>query len=263
MHGVAHLCADQGFVTEVVVAGDKRVPLLALGRAPEHGSQADRAHLIEGLGRRFQRRVGIGSEGHWHGGVAPPLRRWQDDQPVLVHGQHGDARHHVLEPAVGLVPADAPAERFRQGEAVQGGRPGDECAQQRHFLGREVAPVVAALDRLAHVGAIRARQRVWLIDQGNHSAKSGGARPPLAAQALSHSCSQRCTSMSFSANVSTTEYISAVSCAPVSLSEPNDRRRPMTAQRSVRSAKLSRKLDYSGIVPGTGLSRAIECKNPE
>ena len=79
MHDVAHLCADQGFVAEVVVAGDKRVPLLALGRAPEHGLQPDRAHLIKGLGRRFQRRVGIGSEDHGHGGVAPPLRRWQDD----------------------------------------------------------------------------------------------------------------------------------------------------------------------------------------
>ena len=128
MHGVAHLYTDQGFVAEVVVTGDKRVPLLALGRAHEHGLQADRAHLIKGLRRRFQRRVGIGSEGHWHGGVASPLRRRKDDQPVLVHGQHCDARHHVLEPSSGLYQpmrwqnAFDKAKRFRVGNPAMSAR---------------------------------------------------------------------------------------------------------------------------------------------
>ena len=39
--------------------------------------------------------------------------------------------HHVLEPAIGLEPADAPAELLRQGVAVQRRRAGDQRAQQR------------------------------------------------------------------------------------------------------------------------------------
>ena len=39
-----------------------------------------------------------------------PLGRRQGDQAVLMHGQHGDLGHHVLEPSVRLEPADTPAE---------------------------------------------------------------------------------------------------------------------------------------------------------
>ena len=41
--GVAHLCADQSLVTEVVVAGDELVPPLALARVARNGPQAERA----------------------------------------------------------------------------------------------------------------------------------------------------------------------------------------------------------------------------
>ena len=50
-------------IAEVVVAGDVPVSLPALGRAAEHGEQPDRAHLIEGARRRFQRRFRVGPEG--------------------------------------------------------------------------------------------------------------------------------------------------------------------------------------------------------
>ena len=40
MDGVAHLRADQGLVAEVVVAGDERIPLFALRRAPTSAAPA-------------------------------------------------------------------------------------------------------------------------------------------------------------------------------------------------------------------------------
>ena len=45
---------------------------------------------------------------------------------------------NVLQAAVGLGPADAPAELPGQGMAVDRRQTGDQCAQQRHFPGREV-----------------------------------------------------------------------------------------------------------------------------
>ena len=65
-----------------------------------------------------------------------------------MHGQHGDPRHHVLEPAVGLEPADAPAE-LSSTVICAGQRlriDSDQRAQQRYFPGGEVAAVIAALD---------------------------------------------------------------------------------------------------------------------
>ena len=75
------------------------------------------------------------------------------------HGQHDDAGHHVLDPAVGLVLADAAAELLRQRVAVERQRVGDPRAQQRHLRRHEVAAVVAALDRNGHVGAVSSRRR--------------------------------------------------------------------------------------------------------
>ena len=66
-----------------------------------------------------------------------------------MHGQHGDPGHHVLEAAVGLEPADAPAELLRQHLAVQRRRPGDQRAQQRHFPGGEVAAVARTFHQRA------------------------------------------------------------------------------------------------------------------
>ena len=51
---------------------------------------------------------------------------------------------------------------------------GDERAQQRHLLGGEVAPVVAALDLAGHRGAARARLRASLIDHGSHGDRLSG-----------------------------------------------------------------------------------------
>ena len=127
--GVAHLGADEGLVAEVVVAGDELVPQPALARAADDGADLQRADLVESRGRREERRFGVLSEDDGSGPVLFPLRGRQDDEAVPVHGEHGDARHHVLEPAVGLEPAGAPAELLRQAVAVERGRPGDQPAQ--------------------------------------------------------------------------------------------------------------------------------------
>ena len=60
------------------------------------------------------------------------------------------------------------------------------------------------------------------------SDRSPGGRAPLCAHSASHAVSHRRISMPFNVRVPTTECISAVNCAPVSLSVPNDRRLPMT-----------------------------------
>ena len=110
------------------------------------GAEVERADLVEGGRGREQRRLGVGSEDDGLRRAPLPPRRRQLDEAVAVHGQHGDPGHHVLEPAVGLEPADAPAELDRQGPAGEPRGLGDERAQQRHFLGGEVAPVIAALN---------------------------------------------------------------------------------------------------------------------
>ena len=150
MDGIAHLGADQGLVSEIVVAGDELVPELALPGAAHDGAQVERADLVEGRRGREQRRFGVRPEDDRPGPVLPSLRRRQGDQAVPVHGQHGDPGHHVLEPAVGLEPADAPAELLRQQMAVQRRRPGGQRAQQRHFPGGEIAAVITALDLAGH-----------------------------------------------------------------------------------------------------------------
>ena len=140
--------------------------------------------------------------------------------------------HHVLEPAVGLAPADAPAELLRERVAVQRRRTGDQRAQERHLFGGEVASVIAALDHDVIPAAMRARLRSALIDQGSHGERSSGARPPLSAHAASHAAShassQRRGSMPPGARIPRTKYITAVNRAPVSLSEPNESRLPIT-----------------------------------
>ena len=108
--GVAHLGTDQGFVAEVVVAGDELVPQTALPGAAHDDAHLQRADLVEGRRGREQRRFGIGSEDDRLGPALPSPRRRQRDHAVAVHGQHGHLCHHVLEAAVGLEPADAPAE---------------------------------------------------------------------------------------------------------------------------------------------------------
>ena len=100
----------------------------------DHGKDNSngRAHVGDAIRHKpgilgFLRQIGFMGAGR----VAPPLRRRQRDHAVAVHGEHGDAGHHVLEAAVGLEPSDAPAELPRQCGAV-GLRIGiDQGAQQR------------------------------------------------------------------------------------------------------------------------------------
>ena len=237
--GVAHLGADQGLVSEIVVAGDELVPELALPGAAHDGAQVERADLVEGRRGREQRRFGVRPEGRSAGaGSAVPAAPAGRSGRPCAWPQHGDPGHHVLEAAVGLEPADAPAELLRQHMAVQRRRPGDQRAQQRHFPGGEVATVITALDRVGHAGAMSSRLRSSLIDHGSHGDRSSGGLRSFSAHAASHVSSQLRMSMPFIESVPTTEYMIAVNLAPSSLSEPNDSRRPMAGPRNNLSARL-------------------------
>ena len=236
--GVAHLGADQGPVAEIVVAGDELVPQPSLAGAVHDGAHLQRADLVEGCRGREQRRLGVGSEDDRLRPVLPPLRQRQGDHAVAVHGEHGDPGHHVLEPAVGLEPADAAAELSRQGGAGGLRIGGDQGVQQRHLVCGEVAPVIAALDHAGHPGAMNSRLRFSLMDHGSQGDRSSGGWRPFFAQASSHASSQRSTSMPFIESVPATEYTIAVNLAPSSLFEPKLNRLPMTGPRSTRSARL-------------------------
>ena len=59
MDGIAHLGADQGLVSKIVVAGDELVPELALGGLAHDGPQIERADLVERCRGREQRRFGV------------------------------------------------------------------------------------------------------------------------------------------------------------------------------------------------------------
>ena len=212
--GVAHLGADQGPVAEIVVAGDELVPQPSLAGAAHDGAHLQRADLVEGCRGREQRRLGVGSEDDRLRPVLPPLRQRQGDHAVAVHGEHGDPGHHVLEPAVGLEPADAAAELSRQGGAGGLRIGGDQGAQQRHLVCGEAAPVIAALDHAGHPGAMNSRLRFSLMDHGSQGDRSSGGWRPFFAQASSHASSQRSTSMPFIESVPATEYTIAVNPAP-------------------------------------------------
>ena len=211
-----------------MIAGDELVPQLALAAVADGRPQIERGERRRGMSAADAPAARCRVRTPWPARRARPLRRRQLDQPVLVHGQHGHPGHHVLEAAVGFEPADAPAELPGQRMAVGRRVGGDQRAQQRHFLRREVAPVIPALGAARHPGAIRASLRSSLIDQGSHAERSSGGRPPFSAQASSHAPSQRRTSTRLVFSVATTEYISAVNRAPVLLSEPNESRLPMT-----------------------------------
>ena len=206
--------------------------------AAHDDAHVQRANLVDGRRRGEQGRLGVRSEDDGPGPVLAPPRRRQGDHAVAVHGEHGDAGHHVLERAVGLEPADAPTELSRQGGAGGLRIGGDQGAQQRHLVGGEVASVVAALDGAAHPGAMNSRLRSSLIDHGSHGSRSSGGRRPFSAQAFNHASSQRSTSMPFIESVPTTEYIIAVNSAPFSLSEPKLNPRPIAGARKILSAKL-------------------------
>ena len=236
--GVAHLGADQGLVSEIVVAGDELVPELALPGAAHDGAQIERSDFVEGRRRGEQWRLGVRSEDDGPGLVPPPPWRGQGDHAVAVHGEHGDAGHHVLEAAVGLEPADAPAELPRQGGAGRLRVGGDQGAQQRYFVCGEVAPVIAAVDHAGHLCAVNWLLRSSLIDHGSQGDRSSGGWRPLSAHAASHASSQRRTSMPFIESVPTTEYMIAVNSAPFSLSHPKLNRRPIDGPRKNLSALL-------------------------
>ena len=125
-----------------MVAGDELVPQPAFTGAAHDGAHLQRADLVEGGRSGEQRGLGVGSEDDRLRPALPSPRRRQGDHAVAVHGQHGDPGHHVLEPAVGLDPADAPAELLRQGMAVERRRAGDQGAKQRQLVCGEVAAVM-------------------------------------------------------------------------------------------------------------------------
>ena len=128
-HGLAHLGADQRLVAEYSGSGRRtRSTAYLRGRrarpcASRAGGRRRRARSAAAEGR-----FGLGPEGDRPGPVLAPLRRRQFDPAARVHGQHDDAGHHFLDPAVGLVPADVAPELLRQGVAVERPGPGDQLA---------------------------------------------------------------------------------------------------------------------------------------
>ena len=182
--GVAHLGADQGLVAEVVVAGDELVPELPFPGVAHDGAEVEGANLVEGRRRGEQRRLGVRSEDDGLGPALPAPRRRQGDDAIAVHGEHGHLRHHVLEAAVGLEPADTPAELSGQGGSGRLRIGGDQGAQQRHLVSGEVATVVAALDRAGHSGVMNSRLRSSPIVQGSQGDRSSGGLRPFSAHAV-------------------------------------------------------------------------------
>ena len=138
------------------------------------GAEVEGANLVEGRRRGEQRRLGVRSEDDGLGPALPAPRRRQGDDAIAVHGEHGHLRHHVLEAAVGLEPADTPAELSGQGGAGRLRIGGDQGAQQRHLVSGEVATVVAALDGAGHSGVMNSRLRSSLIVQGSQGDRSSG-----------------------------------------------------------------------------------------
>ena len=63
VNGVAHLGADQGLVSEVVVAGDELVPEPAFPGAVHDGAEVERADLVEGRRARGTAAARCRSEG--------------------------------------------------------------------------------------------------------------------------------------------------------------------------------------------------------
>ena len=108
---------------------------------------------------------------------------------MAFHRQrHNKGAFFIRTPAGGIAHDGPQAERA---DLIEGGRGrqrprfgGDERAQQRHFFGGEVAPVIPALDVGRHRGAARARLRSALMDQGSHAERSSGGRPPFFAQGI-------------------------------------------------------------------------------
>ena len=98
---------------QIMVAGDELVPLFPFAVVTGDGSQAQRTGVLEGGWRGEHRWLGGLYEGDRPQPVLSPFRRRQHDQGVVVHGQHRHSGHHVLEPTVGLEPADAPAKRLQ------------------------------------------------------------------------------------------------------------------------------------------------------
>ena len=129
--GVAHLCAYQNSVTEVLVAGDELVPQPALLTRAAH-DQIEGTDLVEVSRGRERGWLGVGTDDDGPLAVNASPRRRQGNETVAVHCEHGDTHHHVLEVAVGLEPADAAAEPSGQGGTCGLGRGRDQGAKESH-----------------------------------------------------------------------------------------------------------------------------------
>ena len=189
MGEVAQLGPGQGAETEVMVALDVFVPQAAAGVAGAQGRDAQRAQVAQASRGRQQGR-GLGG-GRQRGRAAPGRRaepRGQREQAVAFHAQQGHAGAHVLEPAVGLAPAEALADGARERDAAGSGvAAGGQPPDQGQFLGGEVAPAVARRGALAHgsgpggwPGAARAARRAGSRPHGSQRRAAGA--PPSSAQ---------------------------------------------------------------------------------
>ena len=235
--GVAHLGADQGLVSEIVVARATnsfqsllwRVPRRrGAGRAdgPCRGSSGPGTAALRCPARRRSARAGSAVPAAPAGRSGRPCA-WPAWRPWPSS----------LRPPSGL---NQPMRRQNSFDSIwrfNGAARRSARAAAPFPPAAEVAAVITALDRAGHAGAMSSRLR----SSASTMAATATGRPVVcdrSAHAASHVSSQLRMSMPFIESVPTTEYMIAVNLAPSSLSEPNDSRRPMAGPRNNLSARL-------------------------
>ena len=171
--GVAHLSTDQGPVSEIVVAGDELVPQPAprgsrvrQGASPAGGPRRGRSGpgtaVVRCRVRRRSRGAGCAALCRGGGSAITPSRCMAS---------------MVTRAIMSLRPPSGLSQPMRRQNSLDNAARlglrlgGDQGAQQRHLIGGEVAPVVAALDRAAHP-----RRREFAADAPRSSTTAARAR---------------------------------------------------------------------------------------
>lgn len=143
---IAKLRAGQGFVPQVMIALDQFVPQRrVLARA--NGLQCNFTERSPWKLNGFARFAGGRSL------RADPTvsvfvqRRWEANEPVAFHAQHGHATGHVFARAVGPKPAQFITHAPRQLGAIERRLGGDEFADPIDLFGRKVSAAVSMTER--------------------------------------------------------------------------------------------------------------------
>jgi len=133
---IAKLRPGQRCVAEIVIAFDQFIPQRrVVGRTDR--AQNDGAQLFQ---RELDRCVRVAGRRRLRLDPAVVIfreRRWQANQAVAFHAEHGHAARHLLEGAVRANPAQLLAEASGKAGAMERGIGGDQPANPVHlFLGK-------------------------------------------------------------------------------------------------------------------------------